>query len=181
MWSRRSVLVGFGVSVSSLTVAGKLGSRRSASTNPYLADITIESLAGNVDADDRDERLVWVRFVPKRRLVAVRLEARVADAHDVELARSLDSDGDGWYVIARRMRLGHEHRGTEQYLRAPESRQLPDVDERWVLRSRGYQPETVNGDDFRGFRTDDVLRVVAVPYGGDPVVVAEHVVGENEE
>ena len=179
MWSRRSILAALGVSVSSLSVAGKLGKRRSEPTNPYLKEVTIETLAGNVDADDKDERLVWVRFVPKRRLVAVRLEASVDDARNVELARSLDSDDDGWYVIARRIRLGHEHRGTEQYIEAPENRQLPDADERWLLRSRGFQPETTNGDDFRGFNTGDVLRVVVVPYGGDPVVITEHVVGAD--
>lgn len=178
MWSRRSVLVGLGVSLSSLSVVGKLQHPRSDATNPYVRDITIESMAGNVDADAELERLVWVRFVPKRRLVAVRLEARVEDARDVELARSLDSDDDGWYVIARRIRLGHEHRGTEQYIEAPETRQLPDADERWLLQSRGFQSQAVDGDDFRGFSANDVLRVVVVPYGGDPVVVAEHVVRE---
>jgi hypothetical protein len=179
MRSRRSLLAGLGASVFSLGAAGKLRSERSPTRNPYVESITIESRAGNVDADARRERLVWVRFVPKRRLVAVRLEARVTDAVDPAIARTLDRDGDGWYAVARRVGLDHEHRGTQQYLTAPPSRRLPGADDRWVLRSRGYQPEAPDGEDFRGFREGDRLRLVAVPYGGDAVVLTEHVVGDD--
>ena len=181
MWSRRTVLAGVGVSLFSLTAAGKLGGYGSDDSggNPYLANITIEEGTGNVDADDHHERLVWVRFVPKRRLLAVRLEARVDDAADTELAETLDTDDDGWYVVARRVRLDHDHRGTKQYLHATESRQLPDTDDRWLLQSRGFQPGAADGVDFRGFERGDVLRVVAVPYGAEGVVVVEHVVGDG--
>jgi hypothetical protein len=99
MRSRRSLLAGLGASVFSLGAAGKLRSERSPTRNPYVESITIESRAGNVDADARRERLVWVRFVPKRRLVAVRLEARVTDAVDPAIARTLrtarTSEGSG--------------------------------------------------------------------------------------
>jgi hypothetical protein len=183
MWSRRSILAGVGVSLFSLTTAGRLGSDRAGSdtTNPYLTDITVEELAGNVDADPQRERFIWVRFVPKRRLLAVRLEARVVEAADTELATSLDDDDDGWYVVARRVRIGHEHRGSELYLHAGESRQVPDADDRWLLQSRGFQPVTTDGEDFRGFKSGDTLRVVAVPYGADDgVVVSEHVIGQAD-
>jgi hypothetical protein len=173
------MLAGIGVSLFSLTAAGTLQSRGSddGAGNPYVRDITIEEEAGNVDADDHDERLVWVRFVPKRRLLAVRLEARVEDAAETDLAEALDDDDDGWYVVARRVQIDHDQRGSRQYLHATESRQLPDADDRWLLQSRGFQPGAANGVDFRGFGRGDVLRVVAVPYGSEGVVVAEHVVG----
>ena len=179
MWSRRSLIASAGVSLLSISVAGRLQSDPADPGTRYVRNIRIEGETVDLDDDGRRERPIWVSFVPTRRLVAVRLEARVDDASDRDLARSLDDDGDGWYVIARRTRLGHEHRGTTQFLHAPSSRRLPG-DDRWLVESRGYQPGSVGGTDFRGFHRGDFLRVVAVPYDDDPVVVAEHVVGVGE-
>ncbi|WP_318569270.1 hypothetical protein [Salinigranum marinum] len=177
MWNRRSILAGAGVSLLSISVAGQLQNGPSDSTNPYVREITFEGQTVDVDSDGDRERPVWVSFVPARRLVAVRLEARVEDATDPDLARRLDQEGDGWYVIARRTRLGDRHRGETRFLRASRSRRLPGADGRWLVESRGFQTGSTGVTDSRGFDRGDVLRLVVVPYGDDPVVVAEHVVG----
>jgi hypothetical protein len=177
MWSRRSLLAGAGLSLLSVSVAGKLQTGAEGSENGYLERVTVDERPLDVDSDDRRERLIRVRFVPARRLVAVRLEGRVRDATHTDLAAELDSDGDGWYVIARRTGIGHEQRGTVQFLRAPRSRRLPELDDRWFVESRGFQSRSSDTPDFRGFGHGDFLRVVAVPYDDDPVVVTERVVG----
>jgi hypothetical protein len=177
MWSRRSVLAGASVSLLSIGVAGQLQSDPSDPTNPYLERITFEGQTVDVDGDGDRERPVWVSFVPARRLVAVRLEARVEDATDPALARAIDREGDGWYAIARRTRLDDRHRGETQFLRASQSRRVPGADGRWLVESRGFQAGSAGVTDSRGFDRGDVLRLVVVPYGDDPVVVAEHVVG----
>lgn len=178
MWTRRTLLASAGVSLCSLTVAGQLQRGRTTGGTRYLADLRIDERPRDVDGDDESERLVRVRFVPRRPLVAVRLEHRVDDASNPDLARELDDDGDGWYVVARRIRLGYGHsqRGNEQFLSARRSRDALDGTQ-WLAESRGFQPGRTARPDVRGFARGDVLRVVAVPAGRDPVVVTEHVVG----
>ncbi|WP_136601922.1 hypothetical protein [Salinigranum halophilum] len=178
MWTRRTLLASAGVSLCSLTVAGQLQRGRTTGGTRYLADLRIDERPRDVDDDDESERLVRVRFVPRRPLVAVRLEHRVDDATNPDLARELDDDGDGWYVVARRIRLGYDHdqRGNEQFLSARRSRDALDGTQ-WLAESRGFQPGRTARPDVRGFARGDVLRVVAVPAGRDPVVVTEHVVG----
>lgn len=141
-----------------------------------FSDVRIEERAVEVDGDGRPERLVRVGFVPNRRLVAVRLEARVEDAA-TDLAHTLDHDDDGWYVIVRRTRLGRRHRGETRYLHARHSQEIPAVDDQWLARSRGFRPGSSAATDFRGFRRGDRLRLVAIAYDEAPTVVAEHVVG----
>jgi hypothetical protein len=176
MWTRRTLLTSAGVSLCSLTVAGKLQSERTSVGERYVADLRIDERLHDADGDDESERLVRVRFAPARPLVAVRLEHRVDDATDSEFARSLDDDEDGWYVVARRIGLGYEERGTDQLLSARRSRHTV-AGEHWLVESQGFQPGRTARTDVRGFATGDVLRVVAVPSDEDPVVVAEHVVG----
>jgi hypothetical protein len=179
MWSRRSLLATAGVSLLSVGVAGKL---RTGSPNPdrFLDDVRVDERTLEADGDARPERVVRVQFVPRRRLVAVRLEARVTAATDTALADRLDRDDDGWYVVARRTRLGHEHRGTAQSIRASPGRRVAGVDDRWLAESHGFRPGSTGVADVRGFERGDVLRLVAVPYDDDPVVVAEHAVGVDD-
>lgn len=176
MWTRRTLLTSAGVSLCSLTVAGKLQRERTSVGERYVADLRIDERHHDADADDESERLVRVRFVPRRPLVAVRLEHRVDDATDPEFARTLDDDGDGWYVVARQIGLGYDERGADQFLSAPRSRHTA-VGEHWLAESQGFQPGRTARTDVRGFATGDVLRVVAVPPDEDPIVVTEHVVG----
>jgi hypothetical protein len=180
MWTRRTLLAGTGLSLCSLTVAGKLSDGRTDVSERYFADLRIEERLHEVDGDDESERLVRVRFVPKRPLVAVRLEHRVADATDSTLASEFDHDGDGWYVVARRIRMGYKERGRTQFLATPRSLDTPAGDH-WLAESRGFQPGRAGRTDVRGFAVGDVLRVVAVPTGDDPVVVSDHVVGTREQ
>jgi hypothetical protein len=161
----------------SIGVAGQLQNEPAESTNPYVESITFEEQSVDVDGDGDRERPVWVSFVPARRLVAVRLEARVEDATDLDLARELDQEGDGWYAIARRTRLDDRHRGETQFLRASRSRRVPGADGRWLVESRGFQAGSTGVTDSRGFDRGDVLRLVVVPYDDDPAVVAEYVAG----
>jgi hypothetical protein len=179
MWSRRSLLAAAGVSLLSAGVAGKLQTQ-SPRPDRYLDDVRVDERTLDVDDDALSERFVRVRFVPRRRLVAVRLEARVTAATDASLAGRLDRDDDGWYVVARRTRLGHEHRGTVQSLRAPPGRRVPGADDQWLAESHGFRPGAPGVADVRGFDPGERLRLVAVPYDDDPVVVAEHAVGVDD-
>jgi hypothetical protein len=104
----------------------------------------------------------------------------VADATDSTLASEFDHDGDGWYVVARRIRMGYKERGRTQFLATPRSLDTPAGDH-WLAESRGFQPGRAGRTDVRGFAVGDVLRVVAVPTGDDPVVVSDHVVGTREQ
>jgi hypothetical protein len=179
MWSRRGVLAGAGASLFSVTVAGKLRNASPDRGNRYVQSVSVEEQRVDVDDDDRYERLVRVRFVPTSRLVAVRLEHRVAEASNLELADTLDYDRDGWYAVARRTGFDARRRGTERFLHAPQSRRVPGLDDRWIAEFRGYQSGATNRADFRGFHEGDTLRLVAVPYDHDDVVVTEHVVGSS--
>jgi hypothetical protein len=179
MWSRRSLLAGTGVFVLSFAATGTLRGAAANSADGSLTSIQIDERTVEVDDDGRPERLVRVGFVPNRRLVAIRLEGRVEDAA-TDLADTLDHDDDGWYVIVRRTGLGRRHRGETRYLRARRSQRVPDVDDRWLAKSRGFQPGSSAAVDFRGFRRGERLRLVAVVHDEEPTVVAEHVVGSAE-
>lgn len=178
MWTRRALLTSAGTSLLALGVAGQLRAQPTP-TDRYFADLQIEERPRDVDADGDPERLLRVRFVPTRPLVAVRLEQRVADAFDPDSARTLDHDDDGWYVIARRIGLGYEQQGIEQFLTGRRSRQVSDTTH-WLAESRGFQPGSPGVTDIRGFQRGATVRVVAVPYQEDPVLVAEHVVGVDD-
>jgi hypothetical protein len=178
MWTRRALLTSAGTSLLALSVVGQLRARQTP-TDRYFDDFRIEERPHDVDADSEPERLLRVRFVPAHPLVAVRLEQRVDDAFDPHRARTLDHDEDGWYVIARRISLGYEHQGTEQFLTGQRSRRLSDTPH-WLTESRGFQPGSPGVPDIRGFQRGATVRVVAVPYSEDPVLVAEHVVGADD-
>jgi hypothetical protein len=80
-------------------------------------------------------------------------------------------------VIVRRTRLGRRHRGETRSLHARRGQRVPGVDDRWLAKSRGFQPGPSVATDFRGFRRGDRLRIVVLAYDERPTVVAEHVVG----
>lgn len=178
MWTRRALLSSAGTSLLALAVAGQLRAQPTP-TDRYFDDLRIDERPRDADGDGDPERLLRVRFVPIRPLVAVRLEQQVADAFDPDRARTFDHDDDGWYVIARRISLGYEHQGTEQFLTGSRSRRVSDT-AHWLAESRGFQPGAPGAPDVRGFTRGAALRVVAVPYHEDAVVVAEHVVGAGD-
>ena len=174
----RRDFVAAGIALIPAGALAKFDDQDGSRTARLLRDVRIEERAvtGNLNGNGTPERMVRVSFVPTRQLLGVRLEQWSEDATEPEAAADLDENGDGWYVIARQVGIGQEQLHTRHVLRAPPSRRLSSSDDRWLVEGRGYAPGRTAETDIRGFTSGDRLRVVAMRYDGDPVVVHEYVV-----